>query len=337
MATIRKRGTRWQVQVRRLGCQALSKSFLNRADAEAWARLKEVEADRGEIAKPEKAMAKTKVCQIFQRYLEEVIPKKRGADSERIRVQAFLRTGLASLSVRDLKPSHITAYRDQRLKSVSDGTVRRELALLQHCFSVAQKDWSMIQFNPVELVGKPSPSRARSRRLTDDEASRLLLALSDLKSPMVRHVFQFALATGMRRGEVLSLTWDNIDLASRVAYLPMTKNGEPRRVPLSSSARQVMLDLLEGRQRAPESLPEAFRQRVFPISANAVRLAWNRVRKKAGVHDLRFHDLRHEAISRFFELGLSVPEVALISGHKDARMLFRYTHLKAENVAKKLV
>jgi integrase len=75
---------------------------------------------------------------------------------------------------------------------------------------------------------------------------------------------------------------------------------------------------------------------VFNVSANAVRLAWGRATRKASVSDLRFHDLRHEAISAFFEMGLSVPEVALISGHKDARTLFRYTHLKPEDVALKI-
>lgn len=148
MATIRKRGTRWQVQVRRLGAQSLSKSFLNRADAEAWARLKEVEADRGEIAKPNRAIAKTKVCQIFQKYLDEVIPQKRGAEPERVRMRALLKSGLASLHVRVLKPSHIAAYRDYRLKSVAQGTVRRELAILQHCFSVAHRDWGSGPFGP---------------------------------------------------------------------------------------------------------------------------------------------------------------------------------------------
>ena len=75
---------------------------------------------------------------------------------------------------------------------------------------------------------------------------------------------------------------------------------------------------------------------MFPISANSLRLAWDRVKRRAGVDDLHFHDLRHEAISRFFEQGLSVPEVSLISGHRDPRMLFRYTHLKAADVAAKL-
>jgi integrase len=132
----------------------------------------------------------------------------------------------------------------------------------------------------------------------------------------------------MRRGEVLALTWPNVDFENRVAFLPITKNGEPRRVPLSTEAIETLQSIRESVWRE--------KALVFPTTANAVRLAWQRAKRRAGVENLRFHDLRHEAISRFFELGLSVPEVSLISGHKDARMLFRYTHLKAENVAKKI-
>ncbi len=130
--------------------------------------------------------------------------------------------------------------------------------------------------------------------------------------------------TGMRRGELLRAQWADIDPQKRILHVPMTKNGHPRTIPLSSAALKII-----------DALPRN-NDRLFALSANAVRLAWGRLAKRAGVVDLHFHDLRHEAISRFFEKGLSVPEVALISGHRDVRMLFRYTHLKPEDVAAKL-
>jgi integrase len=117
-----------------------------------------------------------------------------------------------------------------------------------------------------------------------------------------------------------------VDLQARTAHLQQTKNGESRTVPLSAAA----LAILETRERPAES------DVVFPATGNAVRLAWERLKKRAGVDDLRFHDLRHEAISRFFEHGLSMPEVSAISGHKDPRMLMRYTHLRAQDIAGKL-
>ena len=127
----------------------------------------------------------------------------------------------------------------------------------------------------------------------------------------------------MRRSEILKLRWCDVDLENGFASLYDTKNGEDRRVPLTRRCIEVL-----------KTVPQKDEQ-VFPISATCLRLAWNRTRNKVGITDLRFHDLRHEAVSRFFEMGMSVPEVALISGHKDVRQLFRYTHLNPENVFKK--
>ena len=106
----------------------------------------------------------------------------------------------------------------------------------------------------------------------------------------------------------------------------MAKNGHPRTIALSEAA----LAALAGVQRHEDEA------RIFPMSANALRLAWERLKRRAGIEDLRFHDLRHEAISRLFEKGLNVPEVAVMSGHRDPRMLFRYTHPRPEDIARKL-
>tara|TARA_B100000963_G_scaffold338853_1_gene336100 strand:- start:224 stop:619 length:396 start_codon:yes stop_codon:yes gene_type:complete len=124
----------------------------------------------------------------------------------------------------------------------------------------------------------------------------------------------------MSRSEILNLRWIDVDLDSDFAFLFDTKNGEDRKVPLTKTAKDIL-----------SKLPRHY-EKVFLISANCVRLAWERTRNKAGISDLRFHDLRHEAVFRFFEMGMSVPEVALISGHKDVRQLFTYTHLNPINV-----
>jgi integrase len=135
---------------------------------------------------------------------------------------------------------------------------------------------------------------------------------------------QLAIETAMRRSELLGLRWEDVDLERRLAYLGDTKNGRPRSVPLTVGAIVLLGSL-------PRTGPY-----VLPVSDCAVRQAWDRLVVRAGVIDLRFHDLRHEAVSRFFEFGLSLPEVALISGHRDPKMLFRYTHLHASDVANKL-
>ena len=167
----------------------------------------------------------------------------------------------------------------------------------------------------------PNPSKARDRRTSLEEVETLI---AGCQHRLLHPIILFAIETGMRRGEIVAMRWDDLDLDAGTLHIPITKNGNSRTIPLTMMALQVL-----------ESLPRTD-ERIFPISGNAIRLAWERLKKRVGVVDLRFHDLRHEAISRFFEMGLSVPKVALISGHKDPRMLFRYTHLRAEDVAKKL-
>ena len=177
--------------------------------------------------------------------------------------------------------------------------------------------------NPVEYLQLPPPHKSRKRRLMPSEKERLLTAASSQRNIFIAPIIEFAIETGMRRSEILKLRWCDVDLENGFASLYDTKNGEDRRVPLTRRCIEVL-----------KTVPQT-REQVFPVSATCLRLAWNRSRKKAGITDLRFHDLRHEAVSRFFEMGMSVPEVALISEHKNVRQLFRYTHLNPENVFKK--
>jgi integrase len=329
MATIRKRGSRWQVQVRKQGFPPITKSFHRRTDAEAWGRLKEVEAETGQLPMLHRqAGAKLTVSELLTRYDDEVTCHKRGAKSESARIRVIKRQQIAAVSIDDLTASHVAAYRDVRLKEVSGPSVRREMTILRHCLEIARKEWRVgLHGNPAAEVSRPADSKPRTRRLTSTDLKELDLALSQCRNPLVKPVFLFALATGMRRSEVLSLTWENVRWKDKTAFLPTTKNGDSREVPLSPPALSILKERRKGKPITGV---------VFPISANALRLAWERTKRRAKVTDLRFHDLRHEAISRYFELGLSVPEVSLISGHKDSRMLFRYTHLKATDVANRL-
>ena len=162
------------------------------------------------------------------------------------------------------------------------------------------------------------------RRLRQEEISAFWNAVERARAPWVKPFVVLAIETGMRRGELLSITWSDVDLSSRVVRLHLTKNGHERTVPLTPVAVQTL-----------SSLPTPD-DRVFPVTTVAVRQAWVRLVERAGIRDLRLHDLRHEAVSRFFELGLSTPEVAMISGHRDARMLMRYTHLRPAAIAAKL-
>tara|TARA_Y100001968_G_scaffold318565_1_gene348944 strand:- start:85 stop:624 length:540 start_codon:yes stop_codon:yes gene_type:complete len=130
-----------------------------------------------------------------------------------------------------------------------------------------------------------------------------------------------ALRTGLRRSEILSLYWKDIDLDEKLITVHKTKNGHHRTVPITNDLLKAFSKFLKSEE-----------DRVFTLSANAVRLAFDRIRQKAEMNEVRFHDLRHEAISFFFEMGLTVPEVAMISGHRTLSMLMRYSHGQLDRV-----
>jgi integrase len=325
MASIRRRGATWQVQVRRHGLRPLTRTFRLKSDAELWGRQREAELDRGDLPVDHRALRSLSLSNLLERYRDTVTPRKRGAAQERYKLRILLAHPIAQQSLERLSAAEVAAYRDERLSVVTAGTVRRELAVLQHCLEIARNEWGLgLPGNPLRQIELPPPSRGRERRATPQELTALLSACRCNRSAWLQTLIQMAVETGMRRGELLAMKWSDVDLTARKVHVTRTKNGYPRTVPLSTHARQTLGNLTQNGDR------------VFPVTANAVRLAWERLKRRAGVSGLRFHDLRHEAISRFFERGLNVPEVALISGHRDVRMLLRYTHPMNQNILKKL-
>ena len=330
MATFRKRGAKWQATVRRKGYPAQVKSFFLKDDAAKWARQQELRLDKG-IIEPQSAIADAPLEDLLSKYEAEVTPKKRSRASEAVHLLQIKRHAITKLPVRNIRAQHVAQFRDDRLKSVSSPTVRKELTLLGSIFALAIREWGLIGVsNPTQEVKKPPNGLARERRLNTGEQERFDIALSECRNREVISAVQFARSTAMRRSEILSLSWNDVDLVGGLANLTMTKNGLPRSVPLCPRAREIL------EQKLPQKSEVNVSSKIFPISPNALRLAFDRVCDRANIKDFHFHDLRHEAISRFFELGFTVPEVALISGHRDARMLFRYTHLKPSCVSLKL-
>jgi integrase len=334
MATIRNRNGKWQAQVRIKGHAARTKSFTSKRDAERWARQTEAELEASALRVDHRVLDRTTVRDVLDRYRREVTVRKRGAASENKRLDLLLRQPWAARPLSKITPQTFSRYRDERLRAVSAGTVIRDLGLLRAIFEVARLEWDIpLADNPVARVRKPTPPSARDRRLKPGELEALLNESNKSRNEWLRTGIQLAVETGMRRGEMLSLRWADICFDTATLMIPVTKTGHARRIPLSYAA----VGLLTQRRTHRDTGADL----VFPVSANAFRQAWERCKGRVAVtrptiRDLRFHDLRHEAVSRFFEMGLSVPEVALISGHRDPRMLFRYTHLRAEDLAKKM-
>jgi integrase len=276
-----------------------------------------------------KVLDTTTVGDILFRYGQEMTPKKRGSVREGMAIRVLLRAEIAKVPLSVLTVAKVAHYRDRRLLVVKPSTVCREILLYQHAFKIARNVWGIpIPENPFALVEKPRVSDARTRRLEPGEWEILKGACRRSRNPYILTMIEFAIETAMRRGEVLRLRWCDVDTTKRTLHIPKAKNGHARTIPLTARA----VELLDAQR--PEGVART--TEVFPTTEDAVKMAWRRVMIRAPLPNFRYHDLRHEAISRFFELGLSVPEVALISGHRDIKMLFRYTHLRPEDVALKL-
>jgi len=332
MATIRKRGElQWQAIVKRKGVGFTSKTFLTKKDAEDWAKIKESEMIRGHFINNRDA-EKTTLGELIERYRADVLPTKRGngfSPALNALDAAFGRLALSAITSK-----RVAGYRDKRLKERSPDTARKEINLLSKLIDLAGKEWGItIPINPCKMVSRPAAGKARDRRLEGDELKRLLSA----SKPHMASIIEFGVETAARLGELLSVKWADVDLKRRVMVIRGiddrgTKNDDAyRAVPLSSRAVETLRNL--------KTMPRSIDGRVFYWwkASDSFNKSWRRVCKRAGVEGLRFHDLRHEATSRLFEKGVfDSMEVASITGHKTLAMLKRYTHLRAEDLAKKM-
>jgi integrase len=314
VASIRKRNGLWQAQVRSRKLGSTSKSFHKKSDAVAWAKVQEAMMQTGEW-KPKDKRYST-IGDLIRTYLIKATPKKKGAEPETRRLNRLLKeTSLMQIKLDEAQPHHFASYRDKRIKD-GNRACQYDLSILRSAWNTARIEWGWdLGDNPLTLIRFPKSNPPRERRLKQGEYERLRAACSETKVWYLWPMIEIAVETCMRRGEILGLEWKHIDFARSKALLPSTKNGRSRWVPLPSK----VIDLLKTLPRENE--------RVFPITDVAVRQSWDRLRKRAGIIDLTFHDLRHEGISRQFESGLNIAQVMAISGHQTASQLFRYIQL----------
>lgn len=320
MATFRRLpSNRWQAIIRRKDTPLISKSFLNKQDSEKWARSIEAQLDQGTYQSASNLETIT-IGEAIDRYAKEVTPLKKGAAQE-VRRLKYLRSIFGNYKLGDLKSKHLAEHRDSRLKAgVSGQTVIHELNIVSHVFNIARNEWGYSIENPVSRITKPKKASGRTRRLEPGEYERLLQTMP----AQLRYAVDFAIETAMRRSELLSLRWQDVNFSERTALLGSTKNGESRLVPLSSRALAILNEL-------PKS-----DDCIFTLTPSSLSHGFKRAALKAGIQNLCLHDLRHEATSRLFERGLSTMETSAITGHKSLGMLRRYTHLKPHELAIKL-
>lgn len=324
MAYYEKRGDAWRAQIRRKGYPTLSATFDTKAEAQRWAAEIEGDMSRSRFVDTREAESTT-LEEALERYINEVSESKKGSAQEKVRAKKWQKSEWGGKSLAAIRSSDMAAYRDAELKAgKSTATVRLNLALISHLYTVAAKDWGIQGLkNPCTAIRMPKGSKQRERRPTTAELKALYKHAGEVNAELPV-IIELAVETAMRRSELVMLRKDQI--RGRVAFLEDTKNGERRSVPLSKRA----VELLEG---LPTPIDGG---RFFHLKLDSVTNYFALACEAAKIKDLRLHDMRHEATSRMFERGLSMMEVASITGHKTLSMLRRYTHLCPSNLAEKL-
>ena len=328
MASFTKRGNYWRAQIRTKGQDPVSRSFDTKAQAQVWARSIENEMDRGVYIDRSEA-ERTTLLEALTRYEKEVIARKGYPGQELQRTKHWKAQPLAKRFLATLRGVDFAKYRDSRMDiGRAAATVRQELQVISHLFETARKEWGMEGLlNPLKNIRKPSASNERDRRLKPGEFELFSIALSKVSNPYALPAFELAIETSLRQGMLFELRWDWIDLNARAIRIPIecrrkANKGVPAALPLSSRAVSVL-----------KAMPRAISGKVLDTTPAAIVMIWKKTRATLGVADLRWHDLRHEAASRFSERGLHPLQIAAITGHKNLNMLRRYTHLKVEDLA----
>jgi len=298
-----------------------SKTFRTRAAGVAWGKDEERRIEFG-ITAPPKAPPSPRLSVLFGRYLREFTSMKRGQQPEASRLDT-LRVRFGALTLAELSVEEVLDWVRERSARVNAETIRRDLAVLSSVCKAATVVWKHAGSNPVpeartfiQTTGLLSAKVNRRRRLEPGEYKRLLRGLRE--TPIMRDVVRFIIETGLRRSEVTDL------LAGRLrfdgVYIDGDKTQTNDTIPMSSRARRILLRYPDGFPMRPDSISQAFR----------------RACKREGIVGLRLHDLRREATSRFFEMGLAAPEVMMITRHKNLKTLGIYSRPRTGDVSRKL-
>lgn len=333
MASIQKRNGSYRVRIRRIGQSTLSQTFLTRNDALQWVKETQAKVDLGLYEEAPtrslKSFAQAAIC-----YRDTHSIHKKIVRSETYRLNILIKRW-GELSIEQVDKPLVLALRDDLLRMGRSGdTVNHYFNTISKLFQMLNDEWDLDIANPIKGIKRMPPSKGRTKRIYSGIEQQLIDSCQHLSLSLLESIIRFSIQTGMRRGEIMGLSWSDIDLPNRKAYLHQTKNGEPRQVPLTRQAMAV----LEALSRDEE--------RIFPMGMAALRSQFGRLKAHArtqwsgvGINpfdDLRFHDFRHEALSRLSDAGLNVIELSHISGHRTLGMLGRYTHPSHQAILNRL-
>lgn len=321
MATISRHGKGWRAQIRRRGFPRLSETFPLRKQAEAWAAQRESEIIQGRLG----VLPRHTLLEALQKFAAEVSPKHKGVRWERVRLAKLGRSTIASKQISSITATDLANWRDEALLTISGASVRREMGLLGQVFDLARREWKWVNADPMKDVDRPPERRPRPKGVPQEWIDKVVAELGD--KPSKRQVaigFLLGIETAMRPWEMLGLEPEQVDFEASVAHLDETKNGDDRDVPLSTRARELLLEMLW-----------ITGGKFFTVSADTVTQSFGAARKRAGIDRLHFRHSRGEGISRLSKV-LDILELARAVGHRDLKSLMIYYHSSAADMAKKL-
>lgn len=321
----------YRARVRLKGHPPLSKTFDRLSDARRWAHKVETEIRSGRAFSRFEAEKHT-IAELIDRYLAEILHKKSPAMREVEKWHLlWWRKELGPYLLSDLNTAMIIECRSKlengkvaRGTKRSPTTCNRYISTLRYVFTIAERDWEWIDHNPVKKVVKLKEPGGKIRYLDDDERERLLAECQTSKSPYLYTIVLIAVSTGMRRNEILTLTWRQVNFVQKCIILETTKNGRARRVPIQGSAYEVLREFARVRRLDTELL---FPRDNDPTQHAIIREAWRQAVKRAGIKKFRFHDLRHTAASYFAMSGATTRDLCDIFGWQTMQMAMRYAHL----------
>ncbi len=339
MATIQKRQNKnktfsYRVMIRQSdGYPASYKTFPTKQEAKDWAKQEETQRRQGAYF-PEQTRAKHTLNELIDQYIKIILPTKpkNAADTKRhlnwwsSKIGKFAVQNITSEVIANLKielSEGLTPKGNKR----SNGTVNRYLAALSAVLTYAVKECGWILTNPCHRVSKLKESTGRDRIASEAECLQLLEECKKSRNEHLYLITLLAMTTGMRQGEITGITWDCVDLKNKTIFLKNTKNGKPRTIPIVGNASKL---LAEKYLTHPQHTPY-----VFPAKKRfghiCIRKAWDEVRKRVGIEDFRFHDLRHTFATYAAEDGASTLELGSAMGHRTPQMTVRYTHMNANS------
>lgn len=325
----------YKVQVRKKGFPPQTRTFSRKTDARKWATSVEAAMEERRFRNLAEAKRRT-VGELVDRYIENVLPKKpRSARSQKQQL-LWWKDQLGPMTLADLSADLIVDCRDKLArrivpsgKRISAASVNRYLAVLSHALSIAVREYRWLPDSPMRDVSKLQEPKGRVRFLSDGERERLLKACREYANPYLYVIVVLAISTGMRKGEIMTLTWDDVDLDKGTIILNDTKNKERRAIPLVGKAQELVSELRSKRSNESDLLFPGNK----PERPLEIKKSWDHCLIQAGVENFRFHDLRHTAASYLAMNQATLPEIAGVLGHKTYEMVKRYSHLSEPHTA----